>query len=139
MLIENHRQAALYPLLPRLPHALPIRQSGALAGLSGAAVPRREPLAPSRFHPELRRREVLPPRCSRKGCVFPAQRGGHGECEHHHLESLEPACFESQQPTYLLLDQARFGLPDTEPDDGRVQDRHRLAEERVRFMLDEAV
>jgi hypothetical protein len=38
----------------------------------------------------------------------------------------------------LLLDQAKFGLPDTEPDDGRVTDRHRLAEERVRFMLGEA-
>jgi hypothetical protein len=38
----------------------------------------------------------------------------------------------------LLLDQARFGLPDTEPDDERVRDRHRLAEERVEFMLGEA-
>jgi hypothetical protein len=39
----------------------------------------------------------------------------------------------------LLLDQAKFGLPDTEPDDGHVQDRHRLAAERVRFLLGEAV
>jgi hypothetical protein len=38
----------------------------------------------------------------------------------------------------LLLDQARFGLPDTEPDDGRVRDRHRLAEERYQFMLEDA-
>jgi hypothetical protein len=38
----------------------------------------------------------------------------------------------------LLLDQAKFGLPDSEPDDGRVRDRHRLASERVRFMLEDA-
>jgi hypothetical protein len=38
----------------------------------------------------------------------------------------------------LLLDQARFALPDSEPDDERLRDRHRLAEERVRFMLGEA-
>jgi hypothetical protein len=29
-------------------------------------------------------------------------------------------------------------LPDREPDDGRVQDRNRLAAERVRFLLGEA-
>jgi hypothetical protein len=38
----------------------------------------------------------------------------------------------------LLLDQAIFGLPDTEPDDERFRDRHRLAEERVHFMLGDA-
>jgi hypothetical protein len=37
----------------------------------------------------------------------------------------------------LLLDQAKFGLPDAEPDDGRARDRHRLASERVRLMLGE--
>jgi hypothetical protein len=41
------------------------------------------------------------------------------------------------QPSSLLLDQAKFGLPDTEPDDWRVQDRNRLAAERVRFLLGE--
>jgi hypothetical protein len=38
----------------------------------------------------------------------------------------------------LLLDQAKFGLPDDEPDDWRVRDRHRLAEERVQFMRGDA-
>jgi hypothetical protein len=38
----------------------------------------------------------------------------------------------------LLLEQAKFGLPDSEPDDGRVRDRHRLAMERVRFLLEDA-
>jgi hypothetical protein len=38
----------------------------------------------------------------------------------------------------LLLDQARFGLPDSEPDDERVRDRHRLAEQRAKFLLADA-
>jgi hypothetical protein len=38
----------------------------------------------------------------------------------------------------LLLDQAKFGLPDSEPDDERLRDRHRLAEQRVRLMLGDA-
>jgi hypothetical protein len=38
----------------------------------------------------------------------------------------------------LLLDQARFGLPDSEPDDERFRDRHRLALERFQFMLGDA-
>jgi hypothetical protein len=84
------------------------------------------------------RRELFLPRCCQKGCVFPAQPGGRGECAYHRCQSLEPLYFQSQQPSFLLLDQAKFGLPDSEPDDGRVQDRHRLAEERVRFMLDDA-
>jgi hypothetical protein len=56
---------------------------------------------------------------------------------YHHRQYVEPGSFQSQQPSSLLLDQAKFGLPDTEPDDGRVQDRNRLAAERVRFMLSE--
>jgi len=77
------------------------------------------------------------PRCSERACVFPAQPGGRGECAYHRRQALEPSSFQSLQPSYLLLDQAKFGLPDTEPEDGRVQDRHRLAAERVRFILGE--
>jgi len=84
------------------------------------------------------RRESYSPRCSHKACVFPAQPGAHGECAYHRRQAVDPGCFQSLQPSYLLLDQARFGLPDTEPDDGRVQDRNRLAAERVRFMLGES-
>jgi hypothetical protein len=76
--------------------------------------------------------------CRERACVFPALPGGEGQCVYHRRQSLEPVCFQSQQPSVLLLDQARFGLPDSEPDDERVRDRHRLAEERVRFMLGEA-
>jgi len=78
------------------------------------------------------------PRCCKKACVFPAQPGGCGECTYHRRQSLEPDCFQSLQPSFLLLDQAKFGLPDSEPDDGRVRDRHRLAAERVQFMLGDA-
>jgi len=85
------------------------------------------------------RRDSNLSRCRHKACVFPAQPGAHGECAYHRRQSVEPGCFQSLQPSFLLLDQARFGLPDTEPDDGRVQDRNRLAAERVRFMLGEAI
>ena len=91
-----------------------------------------------RAHHGVLRRELFLPRCCQKGCVFPAQPGADGECAYHRRQSLEPDCFQSQPPTFLLLDQARFGLPDTEPDDGRFRDRHRLAEERFQFMLGEA-
>ena len=83
------------------------------------------------------RRDSCLPRCCHKACVFPAQPGARGECVYHHRQYVEPGSFQSQQPSSLLLDQAKFGLPDTEPDDGRVQDRNRLAAERVRFMLSE--
>jgi hypothetical protein len=84
------------------------------------------------------RPELLLPRCCEKGCVFPAQPGGQGECAYHRRQSQEPVCFQSQQPSFLLLDQAKFGLPDSEPEDERVRDRHRLAAERIKFMLEDA-
>jgi len=84
------------------------------------------------------RRHAYSFRCRHKACVFPAQPGTHGECVYHHRQLVEPGCFQSLQPSSLLLDQAKFGLPDKEPDDGRVQDRNRLAAERVRFMLGES-
>jgi len=82
--------------------------------------------------------DLFLPRCCQKACVFPAQPGGCGECAYHRRQSLDPSCFQSLQPSFLLLDQAKFGLPDSEPDDGRVRDRHRLAAERVQFMLGDA-
>ena len=122
MLFENHPQAAnvFRPHL-RVHHPPPL-----------------EPLVSLPAQPGVLRREPFLPRCCQKGCVFPAQAGADGECAYHLRQSLEPCCFQSQQPTFLLLDQAKFGLPDSEPDDGRVRDRHRLASERVRFMLEDA-
>jgi hypothetical protein len=109
--------------------------------MNNAAALSRSPLQPLtalRAQATGLRLEPLLPRCRHKGCVFPAQPGGFGECADHRRRSLEPGCFQSQQPTFLLLDQAKFGLPDSEPDDSRVQDRHRQAEERVRIMLEDA-
>jgi hypothetical protein len=75
------------------------------------------------------------PRCDEKGCVFPAAGPGKRKCLVHGLEEREPKHFGSFQPTMLLLDRAKYGLPDpdAEPDDSRAQDRHRLAAEREAF------
>jgi len=102
-----------------------------------AGVRSAESCASLRGHNRGLRREARVSRCRHKACVFPVQSGAHGECAYHRRQRSEPRCFQSLQPSSLLLDQARFGLPDTEPDDGRVQDRHRLAAERVRFLLGE--
>jgi len=98
-----------------------------------------ESCASLRGHAGTLHRESHVTRCRHKACVFPAQLGAHGECAYHRRQSAEPGCFQSLQPSSLLLDQAKFGLPDTEPDDGRVQDRNRLAAERVRYLLGETV
>ena len=140
MLFENNQGAANeFRLDARvLQAALPRRASDRLQNTAAGGRPPLEPHASLRAHPGVLRRELFLPRCCQKGCVFPAQPGGDGECAYHRRQSLEPGCFQSQQPTFLLLDQAKFGLPDTEPDDWRVRDRHRLAEERVEFMLGDA-
>lgn len=77
-------------------------------------------------------------RCSERGCVFPVSFISGEKCLYHHLEALEPGFFESTQPTLSMLDQAKFGLPDGEPDDSRVVDRNRQAAQRVAFLLEEA-
>jgi len=139
MLFENHPQAASVSRSDlRVFHVPPSRASDRLRAGAAGSPPPLELRASLRTHPGALPRELFLPRCCQKGCVFPAQPCGHGECAYHRLQSLEPDCFQSQQPTFLLLDQAKFGLPDHEPDDGRVRDRHRLAEERVQFMLGDA-
>lgn len=104
--------------------------------LQPAAAGGRLPLRPP-ASPLARPGSLSSARCIEKGCVFPAEPGGRGECAYHRRQSLEPNCFNSQQPTRLLLEQARFGLPDSVPDDTRARDRRRLAAERVRFMLED--
>jgi hypothetical protein len=140
MPLESHHEAAnvFRPDLGVLPPAAPQPGSGRLQRAAAGGRPLLEPRASLRAHPGALRRELFLPRCCQKACVFPAQPGGDGECAYHRRQSLEPDCFQSQQPSFLLLDQAKFGLPDDEPDDGRVRDRHRLAEERVQFMLGDA-
>jgi hypothetical protein len=77
-------------------------------------------------------------RCSTKGCVFPASAHGTGKCWHHELEELEPTHFLSRQPTQLVLDRAKFGLPDEEWDSSGARDRRRLAALREQFIEDVA-
>jgi hypothetical protein len=70
--------------------------------------------------------------------VFPAHPDALGKCVYHILQRREPNLFESLQPTFLLLDRARFGIPETEPDDWRLKDRRRQMYERALFLLDAA-
>ena len=140
MRFENHHEAAKV-LRPDPCVLYSASQPQASHPLRRGAARGRSPLGPHaspRAQPGVLRPELILPRCCERGCVFPAQPGGHGDCAYHRRQSLEPSCFQSQQPSFLLLDQARFGLPDSEPEDERVRDRHRLAAERVRFMLGEA-
>jgi len=80
-----------------------------------------------------------PPRCSVKGCVFPAISADLLACRQHALEQSDDEAehFRSRQPTLLLALYAPFGVPDYEPDDSRRQDRHRQAAERESFLLEE--
>jgi len=73
-------------------------------------------------------------RCREKGCIFPATRLSPGKCLLHYLEECEPALFLSCQPTMLLLDLAKFDLPDVEGDDWRARDRRQLAALREKFL-----
>jgi len=77
--------------------------------------------------------QVANRRCSVKGCVFPAA-SGQGNCVQHDRQSQEPSLFSSRQPSMLLLDRAKFGSLDSEPDDSRANDRRRLARIRENFL-----
>lgn len=77
-------------------------------------------------------------RCTVKGCVFPAGEDNQGRCFYHELQRLQPRFFASFQPTILVLEQAKFILPEGEPDDSRIKDRHRSAIERQAFLLEDA-
>jgi len=86
------------------------------------------PLILPRERPDLAGIEAAAQRCSEKGCVFPAAGGGTGKCRQHQRQYREPALFSSLQPSTLLLDRAKFGLPDSdsEPRVSRSSDRRRL-------------
>jgi hypothetical protein len=80
------------------------------------------------------------PRCQEKGCVFPSTSPSSLHCRYHEHQQAEPILFHSQQPSWALLDQARFSLPDMEPElVARHRDRRRLAELWERFQSDEPV
>ena len=140
MRFENHHDAAkLFSFHPRVFCPAPIpRTPPTLRSAAAGGRPPLEPRASSGARPRVPGQDPFLPRCCQKACVFPALPGARGECAYHRRQSLEPGCFQSVQPSFLLLDQAKFGLPDSEPDDGRVRDRRRLAAERMRFMLGDA-
>lgn len=83
-----------------------------------------------------RQEESFAPRCSEKGCVFPASPDGSGRCVQHDRQSREPVLFSSLQPTRMVLDRAKFGLPEVEVDTSRAQDRRKLADMRQAFLED---
>lgn len=138
----------IYPLAPLLntPPRPPYEPSGALAVQPCLApIPAILEASTSSDVPPLEKPPTAPPaplelpRCTEKGCVFPAPQG-HTMCRYHELmqSDAEAELFESHQPTLLLSFQAPFGIPDEEPDDSRQQDRKRQAAEREAFLLDEA-
>ena len=92
----------------------------------GQTQPLSSPVCPRRRQPGRR--------CCEKACIFPATGSGTGRCLQHDLEELEPALFISCQPSMLLLDQAKFGVPDPEGDYSRARDRRRLAALREEFL-----
>lgn len=85
---------------------------------------------------QLRHNEAIAQKCSEKSCVFPASPDGSGRCRQHDRQSREPNLFSSFQPTRLVLDRAKFGLPEAEVDTSRVQDRRKLADMRQAFLED---
>ena len=66
-------------------------------------------------------------RCSEKGCVFPAARSESGKCRQHDRQHSEPALFRSRQPSTLLLDHAKFGVPESGPQEARPNDKRRMS------------
>jgi len=108
------------------PQTGPHNSGSGTSSKRGQTQPLSGPVCPRRRQPT--------PRCCEKGCIFPATGSGTGRCLQHDLEELEPALFNSCQPTMLLLDRAKFGLPDPEADYSRARDRRRLAALREEFL-----
>ena len=73
-------------------------------------------------------------RCIERGCIYPAGPGESGRCLQHQRQQHEPALFHSRQPSMILLDCAKFGLPEEEPEDSRFRDRRRLLAQREAFL-----
>lgn len=100
------------------------------------------PLGPLGWERASRPGITIPPalapdtRCSEKGCVFPAALGAHGKCLQHHRQASEPIFFSSHQPTRVVLERGRFGIPEREVDTSRNRDRRQLAAIREAFLED---
>lgn len=99
---------------------------------AGSALPpptaSKRPHATGRLH--------VSPRCSVRGCVFPAAFAVRSECRYHELLRSEAHLFQSHQPSHLLENQAPLETHAEEFDDERQRDRKRLAGEREQFLMD---
>ncbi len=130
------------PNRPGLPvkHALPESLQTVNPSTASASPPPLSPLAggaSSRaisIPPAKKPVRIEARRCAEKGCIYPAGPGETGRCLQHQRQQREPALFHSRQPSMILLDCAKFGLPEEEPEDSRFRDRRRLAAQREAFL-----
>lgn len=76
------------------------------------------------------------PKCSEKGCVFPAASIDTGKCSYHTHQQEEPVLFRSRQPTGLLLDPARMAPSEGEHARSRKRDRRKMAAIWEQFQSD---
>jgi hypothetical protein len=113
---EKPGGVSLIPINSALP--LPYRQT---ARSTSALPPNPPPL------------EIPFPRCSVKGCIFPAASAGGRLCLVHDLAEREPRHFLSVQPSSLCLDRAKYGIADSDYDDSRARDRRQLSIQLHRF------
>ena len=118
------------------PHSFPAwppRSTPDFAAASLSSVPPFRPPSSAPLHPP---GEFAAGRCRVRGCVYPARPTG--MCLDHQRQAQEPRFFHSHQPTLLVLDQARFAVPEAEPENTRTQDRRRLAAAREAFLEEAA-
>jgi hypothetical protein len=73
------------------------------------------------------------PRCSVKGCIFPAARASGTLCLLHDLAERGPRHFLSVQPSSMCLDRAKYGIAESDYDNSRPRDRRELALQLDRF------
>jgi hypothetical protein len=79
---------------------------------AAATVPETSPAPPRAAEPLSARRAASRgwPRCSERGCVFPASLADSGMCLYHHRLQSEPQLFRSYQPTRLVVEQAQHAV-----------------------------
>jgi hypothetical protein len=87
----------------------PLPAENALSSAPLAAPTIRKPhhASPSLLGPE-RLGSPAWPRCSERGCVYPASDINARKCRHHERLQREPHLFCSFQPTLLVVEQARY-------------------------------
>ena len=135
--MRTHHHSSRFGAVPRVTQALafPPARTGKPSDCFPPSGGRAStPLKPAPVATE----NISSPRCNQKGCVFPATLHARGICAYHLLQEREPGLFRSFQPSSLLLEQARFGVAEAEPDDSRVKDRRRRADQLAMFLWEDA-